>query len=679
MTDGGRDVKPHIRVAGNSLARYMRLVWRTSRAIREPADQFARLDAATPAIVAMWHGQFMLIPVARPLTYRPRIMVARHGDAELLAVALNHFDLELIRGAGAGGRKKDRGGREALRLALRALEQGHNVAMTADVPPGPARIVGPGIVTLARLSGRPILPVAIASSRYHALPTWSRMTINLPYSQIGVVVGDPITVARDADPPAQEAARLEVERRLDRATARAYELAGVSAERATPPAKRATVAAPGLRLAAYRTVMRAATPLAPLILSHRQRRGKEDPLRMAERLGKTTMPRPPGRLIWAHAASVGETNAILPVLVALSRRHPGTTLLLTTVTVTSAKIAAERLPAGALHQYIPLDAPKFVDRFLEHWRPDLAIFTESEIWPTLILATDARAIPMVIANARMSERSYKRWKRNPTSANALFGRFRVILAQTDVLARRFSELGGRRVISAGNLKIDAPPPPVDTAKLAVLSMALGDRPHWLAASTHDGEEAIVLDAHARLVQRFPDLVTIIAPRHPERGPAVAALAAAQGHAVTQRSDGAVPAAGPSVYVADTLGELGTFYASSPVAFVGGSLVVRGGQNPIEAVHHGAAVIAGPSRENFADIFRAIEAADGVTEVTNAASLTDAVGRLLADPAARAKQLAGARAAIAKLGGALDTTLAALDPLLLDSLPPEASGVLQRAS
>ena len=674
MTGGVNSPSLATRLAGRALAGCMRLVWATSRAERYPDQDAAYLDAAAPAIIAMWHGQFMLIPVAKPPLYRARIMVARHGDAEMLAVALAAFDLELIRGAGAGGRKKDRGGREALRAALRSLEEGHNVAMTADVPPGPAREVGAGIVTLARLSGRPILPVATASSRYHALATWSRMTINLPFSRIGFVVGEPVHVARDATADELEAARRAVEASMEAATARAYRMAGADPERATPPSKLRRPVPPGWRLAAYRAAMTLATPFAPLVLRHRLRRGKEDAARLGERLGQPVRSRPTGPLVWAHAASVGETNAILPVLAALASARPDVSLLLTTVTVTSAEIAAARLPRSAMHQYVPLDAPSFVGRFLDHWRPDVAIFTESEIWPTLLLETAARSIPLVLANARMSDRSYRRWRRSPRTAAALLGRFAAILAQNDMLRRRFLELGGRHVELAGNLKIDAPPPPVDTARQTALAAALAGRPHWLAASTHDGEEAIVLDAHGHIAAGRDRLVTIIAPRHPERGPAVAALARAKGLTVARRSLGELPGPDTDVYVADTLGELGTLYATCPIAFVGGSLAQRGGQNPIEAIHHGSAVLAGPSRESFADTYNALDRAGGLVTVGDAAAVAAAVARLLDDPASGVRQRAAASRVVAGLGGALDRTVATILPLL-----PERVGELQRAS
>ena len=294
------------------------------------------------------------------------------------------------------------------------------------------------------------------------------MTINLPFSKLAYVVGEPISVAPDADEAALEAARAELDRSLNAVTARAYALVGADVKRVTPVSlndPNAPPAEPDLRLKAYRTGMSLLRPVAPLILKLRERGGKEDPRRRGERFGRPGAARPEGVLAWIHAASVGETNCVLPVIDALSAARPDLSFLLTTGTVTSAGLAQRRLGARCLHQYVPLDAPEYADRFLDHWRPDLAVFTESEIWPSLILATSARHIPLALVNARLSHRSRRRWQRNSGMAQPLFNRFDVVLAQNDRLAVGFSLLGARNVIPVGNLKIDAPPPPVDRGEL----------------------------------------------------------------------------------------------------------------------------------------------------------------------------------------------------------------------
>jgi 3-deoxy-D-manno-octulosonic-acid transferase len=664
------------RLAGHAVAGLIRLVNGTSRAVYEPPDALARLKSEHPLIVATWHGQFMLTHGFKPAPdVKVAAMVARHGDAEVIGTAMADFGIELIRGAGAGARRKDKGGAYALRQAARALKSGASIVMTADVPPGPARRAGLGIVTLARLSGRPIVPVASATSRFLALDTWSRLTINLPFSRIAYVAGPLIHVAPDADAAALEAARAKVEHYLNLTTQRAYELAGGDVNLATPvhaDDTKAPPAAPDMRLKIYRGAMGLMRPLAPVLLKVRERYGKEDPRRRAERLGRPSAARPEGVLAWVHAASVGETNAVLPVIEALCAARPDLSVLLTTGTVTSAGLAERRLPERSLHQYVPLDAPQYAASFLDHWRPDLAVFTESEIWPSLILETSKRGIPLALVNARVSHRSRRRWQRNKGMSQPLFNRFDVVLAQNERLATGFSVLGARNVHAVGNLKIDAPPPPVDLAELERLRQALDGRQGFVAASTHEGEEEIIAQAHRELSRTFDKFCTIIAPRHPERGTPIAERLKDLGLNVAQRSLGTLPNERTDVYVADTIGELGTLYALSPIAFIGGSLVERGGQNPIEAVRHGVAVLTGPHWQNFRDAYRTLLRHQGAIEVVDAKSLAAAVTHLLNSPAEMANMRAGATQALSTLSGALEKTVATL----LDYLPDKR---LKRAS
>ncbi|MDX2259781.1 MAG: glycosyltransferase N-terminal domain-containing protein [Hyphomicrobiaceae bacterium] len=655
------------RIGGPAIASFIGLVARSSKVVHEPADLDAKLRRNSPAILACWHGQFMMLATARPKDLRFAAMVARHGDAEPIAQAMAALGVELIRGAGAGGRKKDRGGAQALRASIAALDGGASIVMTADVPPGPARVAGLGIVTLARLSGRPILPVASATSRYRSLPTWSRLTINLPFSRLAHVVGDPITVPRDADAQALEAKRKEVESALTAVWLRAYELAGADPAAATPGAVLPPPANTGLRLSAYRALTTFARPALPFVLRWRAGKGKEDPARQGERFGRSRTPRPDGPLIWMHAASVGEMNAILPVIDGLGRARPDVTCLITTGTVTSAEVARQRLTPGAIHQFVPLDVPAHVRRFLAHWRPDLAVLTESEVWPNLVLETTARGIPLALVNARMSRRSHKRWRRQGRLARRLFSRFDLVLAQTPEIAAAFTDLGAPVVGVAGNLKIDAPAQPVDHDAYERLVAAASGRQGYVAASTHEGEEAIVGAAHKILARRFESFLTIIAPRHPERGTAVAEALRQQGLRVRQRSLGDLPEPATEVYVADTIGELGTLFALAPIALIGGSLIDRGGQNPIEAVRHQAAVLTGPSWRNFPDVYGALIEGKGARVVTDAASLAGAVGDLIADESALRAQHAAAVTALAGLGGALERTVSAL----LERLPVRA--------
>ncbi len=412
----------------------------------------------------------------------------------------------------------------------------------------------------------------------------------------------------------------------------------------------------------YRGAASAAGLLAPAWLAYRVRKGKEDPARLAERRGIASIPRPAGPLVWIHGASVGEVMSLLPLAERLDAR--GFKVLLTSGTLTSSRIAAERLPAGAIHQFVPLDARGFVRRFLDHWSPDLVLVAESELWPNLFAELGRRSVPLVLVNGRLSARSARRWAKLPMSARALLSRIDLCLAQSAADAGRFRTLGAARVMNCGNLKFDVPPPGADPQAFARMAEAVRGRPVLLAASTHPGEEEQVLEAHRMVAERLPGLLTIIAPRHPERGAAVAALAETAELPVALRSAGALPDPDCAIYVADTIGELGLFYRLAPVTFMGGSLVEHGGQNPIEPAKLGAALLHGPHVWNFTTAYDAIGEARGAVEVSDAVDLARFSYGLLKDRTFREQTTAAAGKAVAALGGALERTLAAIEPYLV---------------
>jgi 3-deoxy-D-manno-octulosonic-acid transferase len=418
-----------------------------------------------------------------------------------------------------------------------------------------------------------------------------------------------------------------------------------------------------LALRFYRLAsLAAAPPVASRLLAWRLKRGKENPARIAERYGQASLPRPPGPLIWLHGASVGEILAVIPLIERI--RAKDFAVLVTSGTVTSATLAEQRLPAGAVHQFIPLDAPRFVGRFLDHWRPNLALFVESDLWPNLILACADRGVPMILLNGRVSERSFSRWRLQPGVIAALLQRFDLCLAQSSADAQRFSQLGAPRISTIGNLKLDVPAPPADLAALRKLKSIIDARVVIAAASTHPGEEAAMLAAHQRLRAKCPSLLTIVAPRHPERGPGIAEETKAAGLSVALRSRDEMPKPDIDVFVADTLGELGLIYRLAPTVFVGGSLASHGGQNPIEAIRLGAAVVHGPHVWNFAEIYAALDAARGAERVADEEALTACLSGWLANPAARKAVADTAGVTVSKLGGALERTLAALEPYLM---------------
>lgn len=424
-------------------------------------------------------------------------------------------------------------------------------------------------------------------------------------------------------------------------------------------------------LATYRCIGTAAGPLVEAYLARRLRQGKEDADRLPERRGQASLPRPDGALAWLHAASVGEAASALILIDRLLAARPGLQVLVTTGTVTSAALLRDRLPPAARHQFVPVDRPDWVAAFLDHWRPDLALWVESELWPALIAATAARGIPMVLVNARMSDRSARRWGMLPGLAREVLGRFDLCLARNAEQAERFRALGARKVEVTGNLKFAAAPLPAVPAAQEALHAAIGDRPVWLAASTHDGEEQAAIAAHRRVAPQHPDLLTIIVPRHPQRGAEIAALAERQGLPAARRSLEALPTPACAVYVADTLGEMGLFFGLTGqrdgIVFVGGSLTPRGGHNPLEPAHFGCAILHGPDMRNNLEMAEALAEADAALTVATSDALPGAVESLFAAPAERRRLADAARQVAQAHAGVLDRAMAALAPFL-DRLP-----------
>ena len=417
---------------------------------------------------------------------------------------------------------------------------------------------------------------------------------------------------------------------------------------------------PLLKLYHYATLL--ATPLAERALDWRAAHGKEDSARLDERMGRASRPRPAGRLVWLHGASLGEGLSLLPLVERFIQQ--GVETLVTTGTVSSAQTLRARLPAGAVHQYAPLDSPQFVASFLDHWRPDVAVFAESELWPNMIAGLRTRRTPLVLANARISETSAARWGKWPRTARRIFGAIDLCLAQDADNAARFQALGAPNVRVAGNLKYDAPAPPVDAARLAAVAADIGQRPVWAAVSTHPDEETAILDAHSILTQRLPNLLTLIAPRHSERGAPIVERARARGLNVARQSQDGAPTQDVQIYVADTLGEVGVVFRSTSVVFMGKSLAAPGGgQNPIEPAQCGCAVLHGPHVGNFVEVYATLDADKGAVQIDDAAALARAVQFLLTDPAMLRRMGRAAATSVVKLGGAARETIAAVTPLL----------------
>ena len=423
----------------------------------------------------------------------------------------------------------------------------------------------------------------------------------------------------------------------------------------------------------YRLASRALGPAAHLVLARRAARGKENPARLGERWGRTALDRPAGRLIWLHAASVGESLSLLPIIERLLVRLPAVEILVTSGTVTSAKLLADRLPQPrARHQFLPLDHPAAVARFLDHWSPDLAFWVESEFWPNLLLETHRRGIPMALLNARMSAGSFRGWQRAPGLIKALLACFNLVLAQDEVQADRLMQLGARAADTVGDLKAAASVPSAPEAELARYRALIGTRPVWLAASTHEGEELLVAEAHRRLQARFPGLLTLLAPRHPARAEQIAPALAAVGLRVSHHSAGQTLGPATELYLIDTLGELGLFYRLAPVVLVAGSLGAPGtigGHNPLEAAQLGCAVIFGPDTLNCTASATALEQAGAAQRLPNAGALAETLGLLLADPAAMARMGAAGLGVAEASRGVIDRALQRLEPLVAPLAEP----------
>jgi 3-deoxy-D-manno-octulosonic-acid transferase len=412
----------------------------------------------------------------------------------------------------------------------------------------------------------------------------------------------------------------------------------------------------------YRRAMTLSAPFAGAWLATRQRQGKEDGRRIAERRGFASAARPEGPLIWAHGASVGEVLSLIPLV---ERVRPlEFPVLVTSGTVTAARLVEQRLPPGSLHQFVPLDVPAFVGRFLDHWRPSLALLAESELWPNLILETTQRGTPLVLVNARLSQRSFDRWRLLRGTARDLLSRIDLCLAQGADDATRLSDLGAPRIDITGNLKFDVPPPPANPVALADLQRSIHGRTIVLAASTHSGEDAAVVTAHKALRSKMPGLLTIIAPRHPQRGGEIVEVAEGVGLVPVMRSRGHLPDRGTDIYVADTIGELGLFYRLAPIVFMGGSLIRHGGQNPIEPAKLDSAILYGPHVANFAAVYEQLSRARAAALVSDAESLARSIALLLDDPELVRRMATAARATVEQLGGALERTYCAIEPYLI---------------
>jgi 3-deoxy-D-manno-octulosonic-acid transferase len=623
----------------------------------EPAR--AAIAADEGLIGLFWHGRIAQAIACRPLlgTKPRRVMISHSRDGAFIALAAERLGIPTIRGS--TGRADDalaKGGAVAFRAAVKTIAERGAVLLTPDGPRGPAQVMPTGPVQLARAARCPVFALGLAARPALSFKTWDGARVPLPFARAVLVIAGPFRAPVRMDEHDLEAARANWQEAMNAAQARAEAIL------AGGPARRTL----GLHL--YSLAGRLGAPLTGLWLRRRLARGQEDPVRWREKLGVTSAPRPPGRLVWLHGVSVGESLALLPLAEAVIRERPGAGLLVTSATRASAEFLKARLPRGAVHQFAPLDTPPAVRRFLDHWRPDLGVLAESDLWPNLILAAKARGARLALLSARLSDSSLQGWRRAPDAARAVLASFDLILARDAAADEGLRSLGGR-VDGLADLKYGAPPLPADLHELSCLKRALGGRLCLLAASTHPGEDGLVLDAfheargpEARGLRA--DAILVIAPRHPERGPEIETLAAARGLRVGRRAAGADPCR-LDVYVADTVGELGLFYRLANLAVIGGSLIAggAGGHNPLEPARLRTPFIAGP-HVNAWPVYSELAAA-GATRLVSPRDLTHAFRLAEGDIDALDDMAARARAFVEPR----DRAAAAAMAPVLNLLPP----------
>lgn len=418
----------------------------------------------------------------------------------------------------------------------------------------------------------------------------------------------------------------------------------------------------------YSLCYRLALPFALLYLWWQTRRNGGDSRDWQQRLGLA--PATPEPVIWVHAVSVGETIAAAPLVKALLERRPDVPVLMTAMTATGAAQARTLFGDRVLYAYAPFDTPGSVRRFLKRVRPRALVILETELWPNMIVETSRRQCPIFLINARLSERSARGYRRIGAWTRSLLGRLDWIAAQAGDDAGRFRDVGAdaNNVSVTGSIKYDVAIADDVKQRASELRDRFGERPVWIAASTHEGEDSPLLAAHRRVLQSVPGALLVIVPRHPDRFDAVSDLAATSGFSLVRRSSGR-PVGDAQVYLGDTMGELLVMFGAADVAFVGGSLIERGGHNPLEPAAWGIPVVTGPHVFNFETVYNQLEAGQGLVRVDSEQALAEQVIRLLTDPD-QARETGGSALAVVEANrGALDRVVSGI----LSRLGPAEDG------
>lgn len=629
---------------------YTRLVFHTTRWTAE-GWPYAFDDEKRPFFMSFWHGRLMGATFAKfyfkPKKLKAYVLISLHRDGRAVAAAMRHYGIKTVDGS------SKRNGTAAGLAIMHLMKEDSLMAMAPDGRK-PGYKMTKGLVTLASESRCPIVFTAFSVKRAKIFKTWDKFMLPMPFNRGVILCSEPIYVPADLNAEQTEVWREKLEERLLDLTRRADERAGRGAE-AAPRSKKLDL------LSLYKAATVLAYPLIAVYLAVRKVKGKEDLTRFPERMGYAGTPRPDGWLVWIHGASVGETLSALPLINKLGELYPDTRVMVTSGTVTSAELMAKRLPANAFHQFVPIDTPSAVKRFVDHWKPDAALWIESEFWPNLLSEISARKIPLILINGRVSDRSFKRWRKFPAFCRELQGLFTKSFGQTDEDARRLRVLGASDAGCVGNLKFASKDLPYDADEFAKLEKQIDGRPCWIAASTHTGEEEQL--AFAQNALKTKGALMILAPRHPKRGDEIEKILTQTGLRVARRSRQEDITPETAVYLADSIGEMGLFYRLAEIAFVGGSLVPFGGQNIIEPACLGKAVVCGRYMMNFKEIVAKAADADALTEVADKEQLAQTLDALFADKETlRAKQQ-NARAFALNQADVLNRLTDALAPYL----------------
>ncbi|MBO1324157.1 DUF374 domain-containing protein [Acetobacter sp. TBRC 12305] len=619
---------------------YLGFALRTTRwtfLIDPDALPYVKREDGRTAIIALWHEVLPLTSVlwwwAEPQNpeLRLRVLISRNADGRLIADLIAPWRISSIAGS-SDTRGKNKGGAAALRQMRASLQRGDHMVITPDGPRGPRRKAQQGVLALARLAGKPVIPIGAASVCLRTR-SWDRMVVPLPFGRGVLICGAPLFFGHGKQDTRSTAGQIhELEDALEQVMAICARPDAPQTRALTQGFMRETCFVKPLDVrpsGLWHGMATVLAPVLPFFLRWRQTRGKERAERVREKMGFPSLARPHGDVAWFHAASVGELVTILPLVHACLNRAPDLAVLVTTGTVTAAAMLEQRLrhPRVA-HQFMPLDVPRWGRRFLAHWKPQVVVFAESELWPNMLGLCHAGLIPVVLVNGRVSDRTFAQWRRMPKVARRMLERFAWVCARSGQDGERLRVLGAKKQLPCGDLKAAAYPLPVDDAQLQRVRGVIGARPVFLAASTHAGEEEQIIRA-AELARRdSPDLLTIIVPRHPERGAVVAAMA---GQA-PRRALGQVPGPGDAVWVCDTLGELGLFFRLAPCVFIGNSLpgCKGGGHNPYEPARLHCAIATGPLTGNFEEAFARL--APGLCVVDGAQALADWLRSVLTQPA-----------------------------------------------